>query len=331
MISALVATLGFGIFYWIAKVPELYIPTFGAFLLFLLFSALSYSEITLVILFRVSILIVFAAFFNQVFFTGGVESPGMLGLIIPQLLAFFYRPIRDRYIFMVISVVCILIMWPLTAYGYTQDLLPASMHVSHGFLCAIFLFAIVTIYSFLFRSALITKNKKIGKSMKQLQDTTHKLIQSEKMASLGLLSAGVAHEINNPLNFIKGGIEVLEEELVKEPNLTFKSEPCVHAIKEGLSRAYVIVKSLNHFSRDTDSMDEACDLNEILKNSLVMLQPRLKYKGKVNKEFTDGELIIHGNEGKLHQAFINIISNAEQAIERNGLITIKTQKNPMEV
>ncbi len=161
--------------------------------------------------------------------------------------------------------------------------------------------------------------------MRDLQETTHKLIQSEKMASLGMLSAGVAHEINNPLNFIKGGVEILEDGLKEEKTLKFEAAPSIHVIKEGLKRATIIVNSLNHFSRRTDSMDETCDLNEILENCLVMLQPKLKYKGEVVKALDPKKLTLTGNEGKLHQAFLNILSNAEQAISKNGTITVKSK------
>ncbi|WP_424962678.1 sensor histidine kinase [Ekhidna sp.] len=327
MISAYVSTLAFGAFYLAADAPQLYIPTFGAFFLFAVYGVLSFFSVSLVTLFRLSIITALMAFFNQVFYSGGIVSSGIVEFLIPPLLAFFYRPISDRYFFMILSAICMVVMWPLTFMGFTQNLLPDSMHNIHGILCAFFVFSIVTIYTFLFRNALVIKNQKIGESMKQLQETTHKLIQSEKMASLGMLSAGVAHEINNPLNFIKGGLEILEDGLKEEKELKFEAAPSMHVIKEGLSRASVIVNSLNHFSRNTESMDERCDIHDILNNSLIMLQPKLKYKGTVEKTFTKEKLVIKGNEGKLHQAFLNIISNAEQAIDKKGTILVKTRKN----
>lgn len=333
MISAYVSTLVFGGFYYTADIPQLYLPTFAAFILFVLFGVLSFFSVSLVLLFRLSIVTALAAFFNQVFYTGGISSSGIIEFVIPPLLAFFYRPLSDRFVLMVVSAICLVAMWPLTEWGYTQNLLPEPMQNAHALLCAVFVFSIVTIYTFLFRNALVIKNQKIGESMKQLQDTTHKLIQSEKMASLGMLSAGVAHEINNPLNFIKGGIEILEQELKNDKELKFEAAPSIHVIKEGLTRASVIVNSLNHFSRNTESMNERCNINDIVTNSLIMLQPKLKYKGKVEKDLTDEELIIRGNEGKLHQAFLNIISNAEQAIGKEGTISVKTRKknNSIEV
>lgn len=326
MISAYVSTLVFGTYYFAADIPELYIPIYGAFILFVIYGVLSFYSITgLVTLFRLSITTALLAFFIQIYHTGGVLSSALLEFVIPPLLAFFYRPIRDRYVFMFLSGLSLVSMFLLTYLGFTTNRLPEDSAMSHGILCATFVFTIVSIYTFLFRNALVVKNKKIGDSMRELQETTHKLIQSEKMASLGMLSAGVAHEINNPLNFIKGGIEILEDGLKAEKTLKFEAAPSIHVIKEGLTRATIIVNSLNHFSRRTDSMDEECDLNEILNNCLVMLQPKLKYKGEVVKDLDSEKLTLIGNEGKLHQAFLNILSNAEQAISKDGTVTIKSK------
>lgn len=324
MVSAYVASLGFGTYYFIAGVEEVYLPAAVAFLLFVLYGILSFFNIKLVLLFRLSILTASLAFYNQIFYTGGILSPALIEFIIPPLLAFFYRPVRDRYVFMIVSFLAMISFWPLTYLGVTESLLPEEYFISHSVLCAIFVFLIVTIFTVLFRNAIVTKNEQLGNSMRQLQETTQKLIESEKMASLGILSAGVAHEINNPLNFIKGGIEVLENEL-QEKNPDFSPATYIQVIKEGLRRASTIVNSLSHFSRQTEAVDENCDLHAILNNTVVMLQPKLKYKGTVLKEYDTGVAHILGNEGKLHQAFLNIISNAEHAIDKQGTIKISTK------
>ncbi len=326
MISAYVSTLVFGGYYYSLDLSELYIPTFSAFILFVLYGILSFLKISLVLLFRLSIATALMAFFNQIYYSGGILSSGLLEFIIPPLLAFFYRPIYDRYIFMIISGICLIAIYPLTTLGYTINLIPSDEAYVHGILCAVFVFTIVSIYTFLFRNALVVKNQKIGESMKELQKTTQKLIQSEKMASLGVLSAGVAHEINNPLNFIKGGVEILEQGLQQEKDLKFDADASINVIKEGLKRSSAIVNSLNHFSRYTEAMDESCDIHEILDNCLVMLQPKLKYKGEVVKEYANESLTVKGNEGKLHQAFLNLLSNAEQAIKDKGIIRVSTKK-----
>ena len=326
MISAYASTLVFGGFYFFAGVQILFLTTLSAFLIFLILGALSFYSVGIVTLFRLSILTILIAFYLQVFFTGGSQSSAYPNFLIPPLLAFFYKPIHDRYFFMILSGACVISMLPLSLMDLPYDLVPEGFKLTHGVICTVFIFASVIIYTFMFRNALIRRNEKMGDAMKKLQETTRKLIQSEKLASLGMLSAGVAHEINNPLNFIQGGLQLLEQGLEDEKELKFEATPCLNVMKEGLRRASIIVKSLNHFSRDTETMNESCDLHQILNNSLVMLQPKLKYKGEVKKLFTSEKLVISGNEGKLHQAFLNIISNAEQAIQKDGLITISTIK-----
>ena len=262
----------------------------------------------------------------QIFYTGGITSSAILELIIIPLLAYFYRPVIDRYYFMVISGLSIIIFWVLTRQGYTQNLIPVESQTTHSFMTSVFVFTIITIFVFLFRSALTTKNKLLGVSMNELKDTTQRLVQSEKMASLGVLSAGVAHEINNPLNFIKGGIKALSAELNDNEISTKNSEKLISVVQQGVDRASVIVNSLSHFSRTTQHMNEQCEIHDVLENCLVMLDHRLKQKVDVQKEYADQRITLMGNEGKLHQAFINILSNAENAIEDKGEIVIKTEE-----
>ncbi len=322
MISAYASTLGFSCFYYIAGATHISEKGIIVFLLFVIYGVSSFFTQQLLLLFRLSIVTAFTAFFIQVFYTGGGLSPAMAEFVIPPLLAFFYRPIRDRYIFMVLSALALVIMWPLTSYGFTENTLLPGFEVAHGLLATLFVFIIVAVFTFLFRETLAKKNKMLNESMRDLKSTTKKLIQAEKMASLGVMSAGVAHEINNPLNFIKGGVGMLSKDLKKsDENAQF-----IMAIEEGVNRASEIVSSLGHFSRNSESMEEECDLHQIIDNCLVMLQHKLKYKVEVIKKYTSSKhLRVIGNEGKLHQAILNIISNAEQAITTKGTITIETK------
>lgn len=322
MISAYTATLGFSYFYYVAGAIHITNNGLLIFFLFIIYGVSSFFTQQLLLLFRLSISTALAAFFIQIFYTGGSLSPAMAEFVIPPLMAFFYRPVYDRYIFMALSIIGLVIMWPLTSSGYTQNLLSPDFEIAHGVLATLFVFIIVAVFTLLFRETLSKKNKKLNKSMTDLKTTTQKLIQSEKMASLGVMSAGVAHEINNPLNFIKGGVTMLSKKLKKsDENSIF-----IKAIEEGVNRASEIVSSLGHFSRNSESMDEECDLHQIIDNCLVMLQHKLKYKVDVVKKYSASQhLRIIGNEGKLHQAILNIVSNAEQAISTKGKITIETK------
>ncbi len=170
------------------------------------------------------------------------------------------------------------------------------------------------------------ENQKINleKTLKNLHSTQEQLIQSEKMASLGLLSAGIAHEINNPLNFIHGGSIALENYFEEKPECSNgEIESYLKAIKEGVRRTADIVTSLNHYSRSNENNIVSCDINKIINNCLSILKSQISNKVSIKKDLKEKLPNINGNEGKLHQAFLNIIYNAIQAIQTSeGTICI---------
>lgn len=168
------------------------------------------------------------------------------------------------------------------------------------------------------------QNAKLVRTLIDLKETQAQLLQSEKMASLGVLTAGVAHEINNPLNYIIGAYEGLKQ---KETHLGDEdAEILLDAIKTGVNRVADIVKSLNQFSRNTPSVNEECNIHEILDDSLIMLQSQLNNRIEVDKNYINETIVTFGNVGNIHQVFLNILSNAEQAINEKGKIWIKTTK-----
>ncbi len=171
------------------------------------------------------------------------------------------------------------------------------------------------------------QNDKLLATLKHLKETQSQLLHSEKMASLGILTAGVAHEINNPLNYIMGayeGLKIQQEKStssLEDKNISL----LLKALKTGVDNASDIVNSLNQFSRDSNKMNEECDLHEIVDNSLVMIQHKLKNRVEVHKDFCSTPIIIKGNVGNMHQMFLNILSNAEDAIVGKGKISVRTQ------
>lgn len=168
------------------------------------------------------------------------------------------------------------------------------------------------------------QNSKLINALNDLKETQAQLFQADKMASLGVLTAGVAHEINNPLNYIMGAYEGLKLQGAHAGDED--AEILLNAIKTGVDRVAGIVKSLSQFSRNTSSDNEECHIHEILDDSLVMLQSQLNNRIQVHKSYSNETFITFGNVGNIHQVFLNILSNAEQAIEGTGEIVIKTSK-----
>jgi len=146
------------------------------------------------------------------------------------------------------------------------------------------------------------------------------------MASLGILTAGVAHEINNPLNFIYGGYTGLKNYFDADDK-TANDEIAffLDSINTGVERATKIIDSLGQFSRITDSFKEKCDIHKILDDCLVMLDINIKGRIVLKKEYTSSKVIIAGNSGKLHQVFLNILNNSIQAIDDQGEIVVQTK------
>jgi len=170
------------------------------------------------------------------------------------------------------------------------------------------------------------KNSELQNTLIQLQDTQSHLFQSEKMASLGVLTAGVAHELNNPLNYIMGAYIGLYRHYEDKTFSEYDEEVgiLIDALKVGVERSVSIVDGLNQFTRNSQSYNEECNLHEILNNSLNILQHQLSSNVVINKQYFDSKLIIKGNVGNLHQVFVNILNNSIQAISNHGTITIKT-------
>ncbi len=171
-----------------------------------------------------------------------------------------------------------------------------------------------------------TQRAELEQTLQELKNTENQLLLADKMASLGLLAAGIAHEINNPLNFIKGGIYGLESFF--SDNLTTEKQeealPLILAIDKGIDRAADIVKSLNRFSRQTQNKSEECDLHAIIDDCLILMESQLKNRISVSRHYNAQKHKFLYNEGRVNQAILNLLTNASQAIEKEGKIAIHT-------
>jgi PAS domain S-box-containing protein len=190
--------------------------------------------------------------------------------------------------------------------------------------------------------------------IRQLEETQMQLLQSEKMASIGQLAAGVAHEINNPIGFVNSNLSTLQEyvdgmlrllaayeriegSLVNEAlqNIThLKQEINIGYLRgdigdllteslDGLERVRRIVKDLKDFSHVGELEQQSANLESGLDSTLNVVWNEIKYKAEVVKEYA-GIPEINCIASQLNQVFMNLLINAVQAIEDHGRITIRT-------
>jgi signal transduction histidine kinase len=208
------------------------------------------------------------------------------------------------------------------------------------------------------------RTEKINSQMLELQtanqkvaDAQAKLLQSEKLASLGQLSAGIAHEINNPIAFIHSNLQTLSEYvevyqklllrfqdsrtvtgteladlmeeirvLEKEEDIEFISDDCSSLLGDtldGTLRVKEIVKGLQEFSHINGDTKSPCDLVSCIKSTLKIVNNDIKNKCSVQTDFQTIPMA-HANQGEINQVLLNLLVNAGQAVSSDGTITVST-------
>jgi hypothetical protein len=212
-------------------------------------------------------------------------------------------------------------------------------------------------------------NEELQKTLIELKEAESQLVESEKMASLGQLTAGIAHEINNPINFVTSNINPLKRDVAilidllhqietlsltdlssaekqKQINdiktdidydyLKTEIDYLLKGISDGSSRTAEIVKGLRIFSRlDEDDLKKA-DINEGIDSTLIIINNLLNGRIEIVKKY-GGLPFVECYPGKLNQVFMNIITNAIHAVnkkfgeEKGGVITLTTTMNETKV
>jgi signal transduction histidine kinase len=203
--------------------------------------------------------------------------------------------------------------------------------------------------------ALENQKQELEHTLENLKLLQSQLIQSEKMATVGVLTAGIAHELNNPINFVSGNVKPLlrdmndvftiiqkYEEIIKSNKLenafseidelkakmdfSFVIPEIINlldGIEEGANRSSQIVKGLRSFSRLDDEICQLYDIHEVIDSTLILLHNKLKGRIKVRKDYGDlGKIDCYPS--KLNQVIMNVMTNSIQAIDGKGEIFIQT-------
>jgi len=150
------------------------------------------------------------------------------------------------------------------------------------------------------------------------------LSQADKLSSIGLLAAGVAHEINTPLAVISSYAQMLTKQMRGDTRLT----PVLEKITQQSFRAAEIANGLLNFSRTSTTEMRATDLNQVIRDTLALLEHQFKTAQiNVELELATGLPPIYGNSGKLQQVFLNLLLNAKEAMPGGGHLRIATLVN----
>ncbi|MEM6644313.1 MAG: ATP-binding protein [Bacteroidota bacterium] len=208
--------------------------------------------------------------------------------------------------------------------------------------------------------------EELGDALNSLKSAQSQLVHSEKMASLGQLTAGIAHEINNPINFISSGMvslkmsieslrEISEEytrlddgddlddvlDAVKDlkeeheyDEIVDELDDLINDINYGVQRTIEIVKGLRVFSRLDEEEAKFANVNENIDATLTLLRNKTKGKIEITKHYDDSMNEIECYPGQLNQVFMNILNNAVQAMpddKKDGEITIYTEESSEDV
>jgi signal transduction histidine kinase len=163
---------------------------------------------------------------------------------------------------------------------------------------------------------------RIAEANQRLIEEQSKLVQAEKLSSIGLLAAGVAHEINNPLSGVMGCCKAL-----RESNLgPERREEYFEAIRDGLERIRVTVHGLLDFARQRPPLPTDQDASEVVASCLRLLQPLQRKKDlRVENRIPPGQVHVHADRTQFMQAVVNVLMNAIQAVPAQGHIAVTSR------
>jgi len=151
---------------------------------------------------------------------------------------------------------------------------------------------------------------RLQNSYTELKETQGALIQAEKLASLGTLAAGVAHEINNPVS----GIKNCTNRIIKNPENTEQNQKYMALIKEATDRIENVVQHLLKFSRKQDLVFEKVELNQVIDNAILLTEFKLQRSNLVVRTNFDDNYFVRGSANHLEQVFVNLILNSLDAV-----------------
>jgi len=159
------------------------------------------------------------------------------------------------------------------------------------------------------------QNKELADTIQKLTEAESQLVQSEKMASLGRMSAGIIHEINNPLNFATTGLFTLRKKAKHiPPDQKADYEDTLKDVEDGITRVKNIVSDLRMFTHPSSDDQDEVDASEVVGSALRFLSNELKDKVNLEQKLPEHQTV-HANKNKLIHVFVNLIQNSLDALQ----------------
>jgi signal transduction histidine kinase len=171
------------------------------------------------------------------------------------------------------------------------------------------------VHASLLQKEVATRNAELEQALIELRAAERDLIQSEKMASLGILTGGIMHEINNPLNFARSALFILDRRAGKLPDETRSPlKEVVGDIREGINRISTIISDLRTFCHPETLMAASCPVAEPLQSALrILASPLKEFHIQVHEDLVNG-LCVRGDRNQLTLVMLNLLKNAIDAL-----------------
>jgi signal transduction histidine kinase len=177
----------------------------------------------------------------------------------------------------------------------------------------------------------------VVRDLREVADLRHRLVTSARLAAVGELAAGIAHEINNPMAFVRANLSQLESRW-KDVRAELEHAGRADALHEtlgdvdelladsleGVDRAVEIVRNVKGFAHPGNGGREPVDLHRIVEDALRLISPQLRGRAEVEKDFQELPELL-GVPQQLRQVFVNLLLNASQAISPGGRIQLATR------
>lgn len=260
-------------------------------------------------------------------FSGGISNPHFGWFYVIPMLGALLMSARVGWLFTAAVFLLTIVFWMVPQYGLEiSNSIPAELREEENL--AIRLSAVVAIGVILgalsaqqnfARNTLERVNNELTYEMNQRSEMQARVVRSERAASMGSLAAGMAHEINNPLTYVIGNLELLKTYLPQgmesdSEETRLEAEAMLSEAVEGAYRVASLVRDLKTFSHTSEEEMASIDLGETIDRATKMVGNEIRHRARLEIECPAGVNVL-GNQGRILQVVINLLTNAAHAIE----------------